>query len=116
MDPAWGLSLQASSQRLPSLPYGGQGPSLVSSPTSESLRKEAWSSFSTLLPSLTKECLSPPTCSELPPDGSAQSPASPQAAAKEGLAWFLGPALHARDGKGRIVSLSSVLPEESVRL
>ena len=76
-NPTLGLSLPASSSRLPRLPSVGQGLSPVSSPTSESSRKGAVSHSPLPSPSLTWRCVSPPLCSCLLPSDSAQSPASP---------------------------------------
>lgn len=77
-NPTLGLSLTASSSRLPRLPSVGQGLSPASSPTSESPRKEAVSRSPPPSPSLTWGCVSPPLCScLLLHNDSAQSPASP---------------------------------------
>lgn len=78
-DPALGLSLTASSLRLPRLPSVGQGLSPASSPTSESPRKEAVSHSPLPSPGLTWGCVSAPLCScLLLPSDSARSPASPR--------------------------------------
>lgn len=61
-DPALGLSLTASSLRLPRLPSVRQGLSPASSPTSESPRKEAVSHSPLPSPGLTWGCVSAPLC------------------------------------------------------